>query len=66
MLDLQIPCATFTMPTYKLTYFNSRGNAEVIRMIMAYGDIEYEDVRLTGEQWLELKPSTYTFVYSKL
>ena len=45
------------MPQYRLHYFNIRGRAEVARYIMAVGDIEYEDVRFTFEQWPELKKS---------
>ena len=47
-----------TMPTYKLYYFNSRGNAEVIRLVFAQAGVKYEDIRLTREQWADFKPST--------
>lgn len=46
------------MPTYKLYYFNSRGNAEAIRLIFAQAGVKYEDVRLSSEQWVEFKPKT--------
>lgn len=46
------------MPSYKLIYFNSKGRAELSRFILAQAGVEYEDVRLTKEQWAELKPST--------
>ena len=46
------------MPTYKLYYFNSRGNAEPIRLVLAQAGVKYEDVRLTNEQWAEFKPKT--------
>ena len=46
------------MPSYKLYYFNSRGNAEVIRIMFAQAGVEYEDVRFTSEQWAEFKPKT--------
>lgn len=46
-------------PSYKLTYFNSRGLAEVSRLIFAYAGVDYEDVRVErGPQWDELKPKT--------
>ena len=46
------------MPTYKLYYFNSRGVAEVARLVFAQAGVEYEDIRLTSEQWAEFKPKT--------
>ncbi|KAI8521855.1 hypothetical protein Bbelb_016090 [Branchiostoma belcheri] len=48
------------MPAYKLTYFNGRGTAEIVRLVFAAAGIEYEDVRIEKpeEQWPELKPKT--------
>ncbi|KAI8496269.1 hypothetical protein Bbelb_261100 [Branchiostoma belcheri] len=46
------------MPSYKLTYFKGKGRAELARLLFAAGGIEYEDVRVEGEQWAELKPKT--------
>ncbi|XP_066263408.1 hematopoietic prostaglandin D synthase-like isoform X2 [Branchiostoma lanceolatum] len=46
------------MPTYKLTYFNSKGRAELARLLFAAGGVMYEDVRVEGEQWQQLKPNT--------
>ncbi len=41
------------MPTIKLVYFQARGRAEAIRLALAYGGIEFEDVRMPGESnWL--------------
>ncbi|CAH2301323.1 hematopoietic prostaglandin D synthase [Pelobates cultripes] len=45
------------MPTYKLTYFNFKGRAELIRYIFAYKNTEYEDVRIEFSEWPALKPS---------
>merc|ERR1712018_760574 len=42
----------------KLTYFNVRGRAEVSRLMLAHKGVDYEDCRITGEQWKELKPKT--------
>ena len=44
------------MPTYKLVYFNTKGRAEISRWILAQAGVKYEDVRITKEQWAELKP----------
>ncbi|XP_039701666.1 hematopoietic prostaglandin D synthase isoform X2 [Pteropus medius] len=45
------------MPNYKLTYFNMRGRAEIIRYIFAYLDIKYEDHRIEQADWPEIKPT---------
>ncbi|XP_035671027.1 hematopoietic prostaglandin D synthase-like, partial [Branchiostoma floridae] len=46
------------MPAYKLTYFNGRGTAEIVRLVFAAAGIAYEDVRLEQDKWPELKPKT--------
>ena len=46
------------MPKYKLTYFNSRGKAETSRLVLAQAGMEYEDKRVTWDEWQALKPST--------
>ena len=46
------------MPTYKLYYGNARGRAEQIRFVFAHAGVQYEDIRLTPEQWPEFKPKT--------
>ncbi|KAM9678487.1 hematopoietic prostaglandin D synthase isoform 2-T2 [Trichechus inunguis] len=48
------------MPNYKLTYFNMRGRAEIIRYIFAYLDIKYEDYRIEPADWPDIK-STLPF-----
>ena len=48
------------MPTYKLTYFDARGRGETIRFVFAQAGVEYEDNRITKEEWAQLKPSTPT------
>ena len=39
------------MPSYKLIYFNSRGGAELARLVFAAAGKEYEDVRIPREEW---------------
>eukprot|EP01129_Flabellula_baltica_P011349 TRINITY_DN494_c0_g1_i1.p1 TRINITY_DN494_c0_g1~~TRINITY_DN494_c0_g1_i1.p1 ORF type:complete len:230 (+),score=71.79 TRINITY_DN494_c0_g1_i1:50-739(+) len=46
-----------TMSTYKLTYFNAKGRAEVCRMLFHLGGVEFEDERLAGEEFGALKAS---------
>jgi glutathione S-transferase len=43
------------MTKYKLVYFNFRGRAELIRYIFAQAGVEYEDQRITYEEWDSLK-----------
>ncbi|CAI9611426.1 unnamed protein product [Staurois parvus] len=48
------------MPIYKLTYFNFRGKAELLRYLFAYMNTEYEDCRIEENDWPEHK-SSYPF-----
>ena len=50
-------------PKIKVTYFNLRGRAEPVRLLLAYGGLEYEDCRLVPgfedpKPWMALKPKT--------
>lgn len=53
-------------PTYKLHYFNIMGLAEPLRLLFAYGGIEYEDIRVEFEDWPTLKPSMYSLSFQML
>uniref|UniRef100_W5N5J5 glutathione transferase n=2 Tax=Lepisosteus oculatus TaxID=7918 RepID=W5N5J5_LEPOC len=46
-----------SMASYKLTYFNMRGRAELTRFILAYAGIPYEDIRIEWHNWPSIKPS---------
>ena len=46
------------MSQYKLTYFNGRARAELIRLVLAQAGVQYEDHRIVGEDWKDLKPKT--------
>lgn len=48
------------MTTYKLTYFNFTGAAELSRFIFAQAGVKYEDNRIEGADWPKLKPNTPT------
>lgn len=45
------------MPSYKLIYFDITGLGELIRYLFAYGNIEFDDTRITFEEWPAIKPS---------
>lgn len=47
------------MPNYKLTYFNVKALGEPSRLLMSYGNIDFEDVRVSDEEWPKVKPSKY-------
>jgi len=59
------------MPSYKLTYFNATGRAEVARMLFAVAGEKYEDKRIQHADWSALKQGrnieytliTYSIVY---
>ncbi|VDD97622.1 unnamed protein product [Enterobius vermicularis] len=44
------------MPHYKLTYFNFHGYGEGARLLFHYASVPFEDVRVTPEEWPQLKP----------
>uniref|UniRef100_A0A1B0GKQ7 GST N-terminal domain-containing protein n=1 Tax=Lutzomyia longipalpis TaxID=7200 RepID=A0A1B0GKQ7_LUTLO len=43
------------MPNYKVIYFNVKALAEPLRFLLAYGGIEFEDLRVSREEWPTLK-----------
>ncbi|CAH0725478.1 unnamed protein product, partial [Brenthis ino] len=49
---------SINMPKVKITYFNLKGLAEGIRLLLTYGDQEFEDVRIERKDWPALKPTT--------
>jgi len=48
------------MPTFKLTYFNGRGLAEPSRLIFAYTETPFEDIRIEKEEFAK-KKETFPF-----
>ena len=42
-------------PYIVLRYFESRGRAEPIRLLLEYLQVPYEDVRYTKEEWPKFK-----------
>ncbi|KAL5018476.1 hypothetical protein ScPMuIL_004198 [Solemya velum] len=42
---------------YTLTYFDGKGRAEMIRMALVLGGLEYKDVRVGFPEWPALKPT---------
>ena len=41
----------------KLYYFDLYGKAECIRMALTLAKVDFEDIRVTGDSWKELKAS---------
>jgi len=44
-------------PKFKLSYFNVKALGEPIRFLFAYGGIDFEDIRISHEEWAVLKPT---------
>ena len=44
------------MPSYKLIYFNARGGGELSRLVFAAAGKEYDDIRLSSDDWKLQKP----------
>ena len=42
----------------KLTYFDLGGRAEAIRMLLNHAKVDFEDCRVTGQAWADLKANT--------
>lgn len=42
----------------KLIYFDGRGRGEIIRQILAFGGIAFEDIRIPMEEWDDYKRKT--------
>ena len=49
----------------KVYYFDLYGRAEAIRMMLSKAGVEFEDVRMTGEEFNDLKASG-KFEYSQV
>ena len=57
------------MPTYKLSYFDVRGRAEVARLLFVKSGTEFEDNRLDfflTDEWPQFKAKTSEYKYCKL
>ena len=51
------------MAKIKLTYFNAKGRAETIRLILAQAGVEYEDYRIARDQWPTVKKGIMNIQY---
>ncbi len=43
----------------KLFYFDNGGRAEAIRLALSYGGVQFEDIRLTREEFAEKKAAGF-------
>jgi len=50
------PLIQLTMSDIKLTYFYGKGRAEISRLILAFAGVNYQDNRITGEEFKAIKP----------
>ena len=49
-------------PKVKLVYFHGRGRAEIVRWVLAAANMEWEDERISFDDWPALKPSECVLV----
>ncbi len=47
-------------PKIKLIYFNAKGRAELARLVLAEAGVDYEDQRLTFEEFGKIKECKLT------
>lgn len=40
-------------PVYKLNYFNYMGLVEPVRYLLAYGNIQYENIVISDAEWIK-------------
>lgn len=40
-------------PVYKLNYFNYMGLVEPVRYLLAYGNIQYENIFISDAEWIK-------------
>ena len=45
------------MAPYTLTYFPAKGAAEIARLVLACAGVEYDDKRVTGQDWASTEKS---------
>ena len=50
----------------KLYYFDAYGRAEALRLLLNHAGVEYEDVRLTREEWGKSKTDSTKFEYGQM
>ena len=47
------------MSGYKLHYFNVRALGEICRLSLSAANVDFEDIRLQGEEWAKEKACEY-------
>jgi glutathione S-transferase len=50
----------------KLTYFDVYGKAEAIRLLLNHAGVEYEDIRVTGPEFMAIKDDKTKVPYGQL
>ncbi|CAH1163515.1 unnamed protein product [Phaedon cochleariae] len=56
MLVIWFPSQIIAESSLRLHYFDMPGQGEPIRMMLTYGNIPFEDVRISRDDWPELRP----------
>lgn len=51
-------CKTTNMPVHEVLYFDGAGRAEITRILLHMGGVEFTDTRFKFPEWPDIKPTT--------
>lgn len=58
--------AAAPVPKPHLRYFDTRGRAELVRLVLEEAGIAYDDTRMTWDQWLAEKPNADRYAFAQM
>lgn len=58
--------AAVPVPKPHLRYFETRGRAELIRLVLEEAGVAYDDTRMSWDQWTAEKPNTDRYAFAQM